>query len=306
MTDFIQFRFVPTMRCNLRCSYCFLPHSNGKEPTMFDKFTASEWIDSMKHFSDKQVEFYMWGGEPFILDDTFEVVKGFAEFDFVKWARIDSNLTFTKKIIRTCPSDKIKVLCSWHTEKFNFDQLWERTIRLNEHKMVGMVNFVASDTNLSYLNQNNISLESIIKKFADYGIFFNVAADFSKGDDPVYKDFITKYMTIEDWNHIHGKYQSKGVKCDAGLTFMDVGHDGTITSCGVVKGRLFRKSKNAAKILGNYFTGKIKVLESTCPKSSCLSIISYSHRHDNDLSSKRHLEDYVRRNTMHRKFTINL
>jgi MoaA/NifB/PqqE/SkfB family radical SAM enzyme len=306
MKDFIQFRFVPTMRCNLKCSYCFLPHSTGKEPTMFDEVTATEWIESMRYFSDKVVEFYMWGGEPFILDDTYKVVKSFADYDFVKWARIDSNLTFTKKIIKECPSEKIKILCSWHTEIFNFEQLWERAMLLNSHNMVGMINFVASDTNMHFLKNNNLHLETIIKKFADYDIFFNIAADFSRGNDPDYKSFITKFMTNEDWDHIHGQYQSKGIECDAGSTFMDVGHNGDITSCGVIKNIFIRSIDKKAKILGNFIKGRIKRYKTRCPRSSCLSIISYCHRLDNDFNPERHLDDYIQRNMEHRRLTLNL
>ena len=134
MADFLQFRFVPTMRCNLRCSYCFLPHSNGKESTMFDRYSVDRWINGMNNFSDHCVEFYMWGGEPFVLDETYDLVRGFAEYDFVQWARIDSNLTYTKKIIHRCPSEKVKIPCSWHTEKFDFGQLWERVMLLKKTK----------------------------------------------------------------------------------------------------------------------------------------------------------------------------
>jgi len=248
----------------------------------------------------------MWGGEPFVLDETYDLVRGFAEYDFVQWARIDSNLTYTKKIIHRCPSEKVKILCSWHTEKFDFGQLWERVMLLKKRNMVGMVNFVASDTNMRFIEQNNLQIEYIIKRFAKEDIFFNVAADFSRGNDPVYKEYITKYMTVEDWNHIHGKYPSKGAKCDAGLRFMNVGYDGAITSCGIIRRNLFNKGEKEPRILGNFFSGKIKRNESACPQASCRSIISYAHRTDNMFTSEKHLEDYVRRNTAHRIMTMNL
>ena len=121
----IQFRFVPTMRCNLKCTYCFLKPSSGNEPTMFDKIPPHVWVEAMRNFSNYEVEFYMWGGEPFCVDGTFDLVKGFVEYDFIKWARIDSNLTYTKKVLQRCLSEKIKILCSWHTEVFDFGYYWK-------------------------------------------------------------------------------------------------------------------------------------------------------------------------------------
>jgi len=273
---------------------------------MFDHFSPYGWIDAMKNFSDNEVEFYMWGGEPFCIDETFDLVKGFAGYDFVKWARIDTNLVFTKKIIKRCSSEKIKLLCSWHTETLDFRQLWDRIMLLKNQNMIGMINFVASDSNMKFLKLNHLNVETLIRKFSDEGLFFNIAADFAKGDDPTYKEFITKYMTIEDWDYIHGHYPSKGVLCDAGETFFDVSPDGSLTSCGIAKRNHLIFGKYLPVKIGNFTTGKIMQTESSCPKYKCLSIISYCHRKDNDFSSQRHLEDYIKRNILHRNQTMNL
>lgn len=306
MRDFLQFRFVPTMRCNLKCSYCFLKHSTGDEPTMFDKMPPSEWIRAMKNFSDYDVEFYMWGGEPFCIDGTFNLVKGFIEYDFVRWARIDSNMTYTKKIVQRCPSSKIKILCSWHTESLDFEQYWKLINQIKEKNMVGMANFVASDTNMQFLQENNLILDALIKKFIDSGIFFNVAADFKRGDDPEYKKFIVQYMTEEDWDHIHGNYPSKNAPCDASSTFFSVHHDGSITSCGVGRKSLFNK-KTIPVNVGDFFDGKLKRRKKTsCPIGYCKSIVAYPHRLDNDFQPFRHLESYIKRNIEHRKRTGKL
>lgn len=303
MGDFLQLRFVPTMRCNLKCSYCFLKHSRGDEPTMFDRIPPSEWIKAMKNFENYDVEFYMWGGEPFCLDGTYDLIKGFAEYGFVKWARIDSNMTFTKKIVERCPSDKVKILCSWHTEVFDFNQYWKLIKQLKVKKMVGMANFVASDQNMLFLKKNNLDVDYLIKKFADKDIFFNIAADFNKADAPEYKRFITQYMTTQDWDHIHGNFPSRNTPCDASKNFFTVNHDGSITSCGLQKKRLWLKDPAPVDV-GNFFTGKLRRKNKTlCPEEKCASIVSYSHRLDNSFQSVRHLEDYIKRNTDHRKKT---
>lgn len=303
MGDFLQFRFVPTMRCNLKCTYCFLEHSTGNEPTMFDNIPPAEWIKAMKSFSKHEVEFYMWGGEPFCIDGTFDLINGLMDYDFVKWARIDSNLTYTKKIVGKCSSEKINILCSWHTEVFDFGQYWSLINLINDKKMVGLANFVASDTNIQFLKKNNLRLDDLIKKFDDKGIFFNVAADFNKKDDPDYKAFILQYMTEDDWNHIHGNYPSLKAPCDASGSFFSVGFDGTITSCGVYKKSFFSR-KSGFESVGNFFNGTIRRKKSTqCPVDSCKSIVAYSHRLDNQFQPFRHLEGYIQRNMEHRKQT---
>jgi sulfatase maturation enzyme AslB (radical SAM superfamily) len=297
--DAIQFRFVPTMRCNLRCSYCFLPHSTGSEPTMYDSIKPEKWIEGMRNFSGYDVEFYMWGGEPFCVDGTYDVVKGFAELEFVTWARIDTNLTFAKKIVSRCPTEKVKLLCSWHTETFDFNSVKSLTTMLNAQKMVGMVNFVASDASMSYLKENNLELDSVIQWFRDEGMFLNVAADFSKGNDPRYREFILRYMHPDDWAYIHGQRPCHGARCNAGETYFTVGMDGALTSCGRASRPLFGRGLRD-KVLGNYFAGTIERKAQKCPQPQCLSIVSYSHREDNSFQWCRHLEDYVNRCVTHR------
>lgn len=64
----IMFRFVPTMRCNFRCEYCFIDHEikkNGK--TMFDDHTVAEWVEAMKKYDNYNVELYFGAVNRFVL-----------------------------------------------------------------------------------------------------------------------------------------------------------------------------------------------------------------------------------------------
>ncbi|RKY08005.1 MAG: hypothetical protein DRP56_04785, partial [Planctomycetota bacterium] len=297
----LVFRFVPTMRCNFRCSYCFLKHSDGQEPTMFDEILVSQWIDGIRNFSDHDLDFYMWGGEPFCIDQTYELVKALDSLDFVKWMRIDTNLSYAKKILAQCPSSKVRLNCSWHTEVFDYSTVKKRIAELNEQGMVGMLNFVASDVNLAYLKKYHLELDTIIREFWDMGVYMNIAADFNKGNDRDYFKFITQYTTVQDWENIHEEYPSKGVRCDAGSHFFTIENDGSLTSCGRVKQSLYGKTES--EVVGNLFSGELLKKETRCPRNNCLSLVSYCHRSDNQFSCQQHLDDYVRRNIAHRRTT---
>jgi len=287
------------MRCNFKCSYCFLPHSCGTEPTMYDEISPQRWVEAMGAFCDDEVEFYMWGGEPFCVDGTFDVVRGFAEYDFVQYARIDSNISAAKKIVNRCPSEKIKINASWHTEYFDFDQMWKNVMLLREQNMVAMVNFVGSDANMAYIKEAGIELDDLVARFEDHGMFLNVAADFGKGNDPEYRRFMSKYMPDEDWEHIHGEHPPHGAPCNAAEHFFWVGRDGELTSCGAMRKPWFQK-KAEHEVLGNFLEGVVKPKVRTCPQTSCPSIIGYHQRKDNDMSHRRHLEDFVARGRKHR------
>ena len=134
--EHLVFRFVPTMRCNFRCSYCFLKHSDGQEPTMFDAIPVHQWLDGLRNFSDYDLDIYMWGGEPFCIAPTYELVKGLDQLDFVKWMRIDTNLSYAKKILNQCPSPKVQLNCSWHTERFDYTTVKKHIMQLQKYNMV--------------------------------------------------------------------------------------------------------------------------------------------------------------------------
>jgi hypothetical protein len=259
--------------------------------TMFDNIGVEQWIDGMSNFSTYDVEFYMWGGEPFCIDETFSLVKGFCAFEHVKWARIDHNMTKVDKIIKLCPSPKVKINCSWHTERFSFEEILQKTMMLKKHDMVGMVNFVASDSNLKYLKENSLNIDDLIKRFMDEGIFMNVAADFSKGNNSDYRKFITRYMTFDDWEHIHNLRPSFNACCTAGESLFTVEHNGNLSVCA------------DDSIIGNYFSGELQRKRLNCQKKDCPSIISYCHRLDNDFSPVKHLEHFAIRTAMHRRKT---
>lgn len=295
-------RFVPTMKCNFRCNYCFLPNEQKSiEQTMFDDHSVDEWIEAMKLFSDKNVEFYMWGGEPFVLDDTYKLLHEWTKMDhIISGCRIDTNLFFADKIAKLCPSEKIKLNCSYHTQYHTLDEQYRKIKLLNDLKMIGMMNFVASEYNINKLkNHYKMTIDDLIEKFGEIGVFVNVAGDFNITNNPKhpkheeYKEMILKYTSPKEWKFLRGNVGSE--QCSAGKSFFTVHDTGRITSC----------IDSNKKIYGDFFKGEINPDNNTkeC-NSQCHSLISYPFREDNDFIPVAHLIQYVDRIKKYRESLV--
>lgn len=291
------FRFVPTMKCNFKCDYCFLGSSADRPAeTMFDIHPVDEWVSAMRQYSDKKIEIYMWGGEPFLLDDTYTLLKAWLSMDhIVSGCRIDTNLFFADKIAEKCPSNKLKLNCSYHMQYHTLDQQFEKIKMLKDLDMIGMMNFVASESNMRKLHDEyNMSVHDLIAKFDAIGVFVNIAGDFALANNEEYPrhdeymKFILQFISPEEWKLLRGAPCK--VECDAGKYFFTVNYDGKFTSC------------IDNKIYGNFFKGKIN--PATKPKicnSCCQSLISYPWRHDNNCIPWNSLLEYVNRNEKYRK-----
>jgi len=299
MKENLLFRFIPTMRCNFRCEYCFLSNdekSGGK--TMFDDHQPIEWIEAMAKFSDYNVEPYMWGGEPFCIDGTYEILKEWVKMDHVvSGFRIDTNAFFAEKIVRKCPSEKIKLNCSYHMQYHSLEEEYRKVKLLKDYDMVAMVNFVASPYNLQHLREDyGMTVENLIEKFAEIDVFVNVAGDFTYANNPnyerrkEYQDFIQQFISEEEWNWLRGV--KKEAICDAGRRFFFVDNEGTLKSC----------IDSERAIRGNFLKGEIdRDLKAEVCIGGCPSIIQYPFRHDNDYQPFLHLLSYVKRNQEYRE-----
>lgn len=296
MNEKYLFRFVPTMKCNFNCDYCFEGDS-AKRPTatMFDNRSPEEWIKAMEQFSDKKIEIYMWGGEPFLLDGTYTVLKEWLAMDHIaSGCRIDTNLFFADKIAERCPSNKLKLNCSYHMQYHTLEQQFEKIKKLKDLDMVGMMNFVASESNLKKLREEyQMSIHDLINKFAEIGVFVNIAGEFAIANDlkhprhDEYMNFILQFISPNEWALLRG--EPSKCKCDAGKYFFTVNYDGTLTSC------------IDDKKYGNFFDGVVKPAkrDKKCGKV-CQSLISYPWREDNDCIPWNSLLEYVKRNEVHR------
>lgn len=293
---FILFRMVPTMRCNYRCGYCFVSEEEKSQgSTMFDTYSPEEWVRAMARWKDYEVEFYFWGGEPFLLNGTYEVVRGWTSYDHViSGSRIDTNMSFTDKIAERCPTDKLKLNCSWHTQYDSLSEIITKVEKLHGLGMVGMVNFVASRYNLNVLrNRYFLSIDELVKTFDDMGVFLNIAADFaivngeSTEDHAAYKDMILQYQCLEDWKQL--RCEKTPCLCEANQHYFTVHANGDITPC------------LSKRVCGNFFSGVLEFSECGICERNCPSLVAYSFRTDNRFPFKRHLVEYVKRNREHRE-----
>ncbi|MCK4814387.1 4Fe-4S cluster-binding domain-containing protein, partial [bacterium] len=275
--NYILFRAVPTMRCNYRCNYCFVStEEKSTTKTMFDEHTPDEWISAMKNFADYQVEFYFWGGEPFLLDGTYEVVRGWTQYDHViSGSRIDTNMAFMDKIVERCPTDKLKLNCSWHPQYDSLEQIYKKVGKLNDLNMVGITNFVASQDNLKVLQDKyHLSIDELVKKFDDIGVFLNVAADFlivNDRDPSTYTDYkrmILKYLCPEDWKQL--RCEKSACFCQANHHYFTIHPNGDITPC------------LSGQVCGNFFDGLLQLPDCVVCDKKCPSLVSYCFRTDNN------------------------
>lgn len=300
MKEVIMFRFVPTMRCNFKCEYCFEPDNPKKySKTMFDEKTVDEWIEGVRKFDNYDIELYLWGGEPFCIDETYDFVKKCSELDcIISGFRIDTNVFYAEKIARMCPSNKIKLNCSYHMQYHSLEEEFRKIKLLKDLDMVGMVNFVASPYNLTHLKKDyGMTVADLIEKFAEIGVFVNVAGDFAYANNPKYeryeeyKEFIVQFISNDEWNWLRGVRAER--ECDAGRKMFTVNHNGDFTSC--------ISNKN----YGNLFDGVLipDHAPQLCSKK-CPSLVAYPFRLDNDFPSVNSLLAYVKRNTKYRESIV--
>lgn len=296
--EVIMFRFVPTMKCNFRCEYCFLSNADkSTTKTMFDEYSVNKWIEGMKLFSNYNIELYFYGGEPFCIPDTYELLREWTKMEhIIPGIRIDTNVFFAEKIVKECPSNKIKLNCSYHMQYHTLGEEFRKIKMLKELDMVGMVNFVASPYNLFHLKKDyNMTVEDLIYKFKEIDVFVNVAGDFAYANNSdykrytEYKNYIQQFTSPVDWKWLRNEYPEERF-CTAGQKMFTVEYNGDFTSC---------ISNN--KVYGNFFEGTLNRdnVISNC-KKKCSCIITYPFRCDNNLPSVNSLLAYIERQKEYR------
>ncbi len=292
----IMFRLVPTMRCNFRCEYCFVDNEIKKSGnTMFDMHSVEEWVEAMKQYENYNVELYFWGGEPFCINETYDLLREWTKMDhIISGFRIDTNVFYAEKIAKLCPSDKIKLNCSYHMQYHSLEEEFRKVKLLKDLDMVGMVNFVASKYNLQHLKEDyGMTVKDLIDKFAEIEVFVNIAGDFAYANNTnygrydEYKQFILQFISENEWKWLRGVEFAR--ECTAGQKMFTIEYDGKFTSC------------ISEKNYGNFFDGVLLLdKEVGICKKNCPSIVAYPFRNDNEFETVNSLLEYVKRNQNYR------
>ena len=108
----VSFSFIPSLRCNNRCSFCMYRASPGSTITLDYKATA-EWMKTVEW--DKVVGWGLYGGEPFIDMELYQkfyelLPKGTHCFVITNgtWSRTDED---TKTFLKWC-ANKFHIIVS--------------------------------------------------------------------------------------------------------------------------------------------------------------------------------------------------
>lgn len=95
---------IPTLRCNLRCRYCYVNHSDYADMSMCDWRALYEFLLSYcKAFGIKQIRFLWFGGEPLLygcknIQNSLEMQTEIFQYSEIKIRNsIQSNLTLIDK-----------------------------------------------------------------------------------------------------------------------------------------------------------------------------------------------------------------
>ena len=100
---------------------------------MFDEHHVDEWISAIKKFENYNIELYLWGGEPFCINETFEFIRKVVKLEnIISGFRIDTNVFYADKISQLCPSNKVKLNCSYHMQYHTLEQEFNKVKKLKE------------------------------------------------------------------------------------------------------------------------------------------------------------------------------
>ncbi len=184
---------VPTLRCNLKCTYCHAK-SRGKEEPGFDmdEKTAKKTVDFIFQTPSKNIKIEFQGGEPLL---NFEMIKYIVGYAQKKNSHLGKNISFAL----------VTNLTYMDEEKFNFlrDNKVNVCTSLDGPKEVHDKNRLFFEGKSTHAN-----VESWIKRFMkEYPSKISALPVITRNSLPFWKEIIDEYVCL-GLNPIHLKYVS--------------------------------------------------------------------------------------------------
>lgn len=300
--DRIIFLIYPTWFCNFKCPYCVASHliSNlgnreKKIPSMFDAHSTDDWIKALSEYGKiYDIEIYLSGGDPLCINQTYGFLAELVELPFVKYIRLDHNMSMVTRLLKECHSEKIQINGSWHPLYLDYPTIYERACMLKEYNMIAMINYVASKENETYLCTHHLDLDRIVDDFSKKNIFINIATDIHRRNDDAYNANYARFVSPSDHGYLTGELPSFGAECMAAMNFFTVEWDGAITTCKLIEDDN-SKCSNELRAVGDFFQGTLERKIGHCGMKCSNCIVMYVQRLDNAFQPEEHLSGYRQR-----------
>jgi MoaA/NifB/PqqE/SkfB family radical SAM enzyme len=274
-----------TSRCNYKCPYCY---NLGKPdcPDFFSVHGISEWVNALRYqFSEHDLELYFTGGEVFIYKKFLEFLPIITNEQNVKLIRIDTNGSLTSRFLSILDPKKVRLMMTFHPTQVSFDKFLEEAIKVNEHGILEMVNYVAYPFEIETINK-------YLEIFTKHDIFLNVSWNINARleYDDLSRNAILNLVTPEDAKYVL-RNPVYGKPCLAGVCYVEMDLNGNLYRC------------HGRPKLGNLFDGKIELPKRSkpCRNIYCDCSVRYSLLVENSFPASHEQADYVNRNREHRR-----
>jgi MoaA/NifB/PqqE/SkfB family radical SAM enzyme len=225
--------FMPTMRCNLACSYCPFDFGNESENSYtwggygFDhKIEKEIKPDEVLRYLESAQPYHLeiCGGEPILWPGLRELIRGIPEGN--TWAITSNTLNDIKNI------DFTKCICwsaSWH--ETNYDKFIENVKAIK-------IKFKDIFINMVFRRETLLENLKMMFCFLSQGITPNIIPEVNPGvdwqDSAEWKMLSNMkkmgYRLIDDLG-IPTQEKTSGYLCKGGDTYFNIGPDGKLYTC---------------------------------------------------------------------------
>jgi len=271
---------IVTWLCNYRCPYCFVPvWMRRLKKDMFTKNSKEKWLDTIQNLN-YDLDFNFTGGEPLIKNEFIELLSELCKLEHVQYLRVDTNASANIKKLISKTNKKVRCMATFHPSQVSFERFFDSAKLLHQSGNLTMVNYVAYPFDKE-------KILKFINEFTKNGIFVNIAKNLQHNYPKEQREFIDSFQTPKD-NYYKNKGAVKGNRCLSGFSYIKVNFSGKAKSCNGRHGNIFKNLKLADEPI-------------KCPKKTCHCIIDYSQNLTNEFSGSFHLDEYVKRNIIHRK-----